>query len=264
MNIKYGAHRPGLGHQLTSLCYLLLYCQTHNIYPLINDNPKNAYGKWTDYFEPFWDEILKQELLLQFSDLPVIEKDLVSWKASRSELWGESWIELTEDIKDIFSKIFILNKSSNAMIAEKIQELNLPVQYSSVHVRRGDKKDQFNEYGQLSDLQIIRKLEKALINKSVANVFLMTDDYHIVEIMRSKTSFQIYTLCSPSNDGNPDRLRTSSGHTIDLLTEITIAKNSGSHFQTVNTRVSKVVRLLRKDENCFHIFDENYSVDTNL
>ena len=264
MNIQYGAHRPGLGHQLTSLCYLLLYCQIHNIYPVINDNPKNAYGKWTDYFKPFWDETLKEKLLLQFNDIPVIEKDLISWASSRSGLFGESWKELTEDIKDIFLDIFIINKPSNTMIAEKIQELNLPNQYSSVHIRRGDKNDQFKEYGQQSDIQIIRELEKSLIDKSIANVFLMTDDYHIVDIMRSRTSFQIYTLCSPSTDGNSDRLRTSRGHTVDLLTDITVAKNSGSHFQTVNTRVSKIVRLLRKDENCFHIFDENYTVDTSL
>lgn len=263
-SIQYGAHRPGLGHQITSLCYELHYCRTHNIYPVIKDDPTNAYGRWTDYFEPFWDDDQRQEILAKFGHIPVIERDLVKWNASRALLFGQNWADLSEDIKEIFLNIFVIKEPVRKLISAKIQNLDLPDHYSSVHVRRGDKNDQFKEYGQASNLDVVRALEKELIGRSVVNVFLMTDDYQIVELMRNETPFHIFTLCSPSHDGNPDRLRKSQGHTLDLLTDISIAQNAVSHFQTVNTRVSKLVRILRGDNECFHIFDKNYTVDTAL
>lgn len=264
VNIQYGAHRPGLGHQITSLCYELYYCQTHNIYPVIKDDPHNAYGRWTDYFEPFWDEDEKRKILEKSKYIPVIERDLVKWNASRALLFGENWTDLSEDIKNVFLNIFVVKEPIRKLISARTESLHLPVHYSSVHVRRGDKKDQFKEYGQISDLDVVRALKKELIDRSVVNVFLMTDDYTIVELMRNETPFHIYTLCSPANDGNPDRLRKSHGHTLELLTDIYIAQNSDSHFQTVNTRVSKLIRILRTDNQCFHIFDEKYTVDTAL
>lgn len=129
---------------------------------------------------------------------------------------------------------------------------------------RRDKNNQLKHYGKLSDFQFIRELEKVLLGESVENVFLMSDDYQIVELMRAQTLFQIFTFCSPASDWHAGRLRTSKGHTLDLLTEMSGANNADSHFQTVNTRLSKMIRLLRRDENIFHIFNRDYTVDTAL
>lgn len=264
MRIRYGHHWPGLGHQLTSLCYILHYCSMHDIYPLIEDSSTNAYGKWTDYFEPFWNEDEKQGLLRKSGSIPITDGDIVDWSWSRSGLFGAGWSDLSDSIQEIFRGIFVIKQSVNKAIVERINLMKLPDQYSSVHIRRGDKNTQFKDYGKQSDLQIIRELEKVLTDKSVENVFLMSDDYQIVEIMRRQTPFQIFTLCSPTSDGHAGRLRTSKGHTLDLLTDISVANNADSHYQTVNTRVSKMIRILRRDKNCFHIFNSSYTVDTAL
>ncbi len=234
------------------------------MYPLIIDNQSNAYGEWCDFFEPFWDADDRKNKLEQFYGLPIVDNDLKDWTGDRYGVFGENWVNLTEDIKSIFREIFRIKNSIQLSINTRIDDLKLPARYSSVHVRRGDKNNQFKSYGELTNLEIIKKLEAVLIDKSVENIFLMTDDYDVVEIMQEHSKLNIYTSCTPDIRGDARMLRISNGHTLDLLTELTVAKRSDSHFQTVNSRTSKLVRLLRQDIECFHIYNPEYSVDTAL
>lgn len=126
MRIGYGHHSPGLGHQFTSLCYVLHYCSIYNTYPIIDDSSVNAYGKWTDFFEPFWDEEEKQSLIHKSRRIPVIDGDLVAWSLSRSGLFGKGWSDLSEVVQEVFRSIFVIKQSIDKTITERSQRMRLP------------------------------------------------------------------------------------------------------------------------------------------
>jgi hypothetical protein len=245
------------------LCYALKYCLDNDLYPVLQDDPGNAYGRWTDYFEPFWDEAQERSIMARSGALEVVENDL-EWAANRAGLFGDDWTSLAGEIKAIFLRIFVLRESVSTDIQRKIDRLRLPPGYSSLHVRRGAKNRQFKDYGALSDKEIVRRAEEMLRRQGVKDVFVMTDDYRVIEEIRASTSLNIFTLCRESYLGSDTEVRNAPGHTLDLLTEIVGALNAEAHFQTVRSRVSKVVRLLRDDRNCHHVFEEGYTQYTAL
>lgn len=259
MRIHYGSYMPGLGHQIITMCYGLKYCLMNNIYPVIEDSHNNAFGKWTDYFESFWDESQTKDLSIQ-DNLEIMENKL-NWSENRIGFFGENWKDIVDDIKALFLEIFLFKDIVRKQIQKKIDHLNLPCNYSSVHIRRGDKNIQVADYGKKTDSCIIQTLKKALTRRGVENVFLMTDDIAILYAMQKIKSFNIYTLCPATFNGDTYKVRTSEGHMLKLLTEISIAERSENHFQTVNSNVTRIVRLLRKDANCHHIFDSSYDIN---
>ena len=262
MRIPYGGYWPGLGHQITTLCYVLLHCQESRVYPVLQDDSANAYGAWTDYFEPFWDESERQRILAK-DGLEIIDSDL-HWARNRKGLFGDRWSSLGPQIEEIFRRIFVVREPVLSEIGDRIARLDLPLGYSSVHVRRGDKTVQFAEYGAMTTEHVVGELARVLRSHGVEDVFLMTDEAEVLEIMRRSTPFQVHSLCPADADGDPQRIRTASGHMMNLLTDIMIAQRAHAHFQTVNSRVSKLVRLLREDRDCFHVFDPLYTVYTKL
>jgi len=263
MRVRYGRDFPGLGHQLTTLCYVLKYCQDNGFFPVMDDDPANAYGQWTDYFEPFWNEEQRARVAQAGLSLPVIDNDL-NWVASRSGLFGERWADYATEIREIFLAIYVLKSSVVSDVARSVDALRLPQSYVSLQVRRGDKNGQFKEYGALSDKEVVARAAITVKERRVENVFVLTDDYGIVEEIRATTSFQVFTLCRPDYRGKQRHVRNSPGHTLDLLTEIAVAVGADAHFQTVRSRVSKMIRLLRDDVNCHHVFEEGYTQYTAL
>jgi hypothetical protein len=193
-----------------------------------------------------------------------VENDL-EWAANRAGLFGDDWTSLAGEIKAIFLSIFVLREWVRADIHRKIDQLRLPPGYSSLHVRRGAKNRRFKDYGALSDKEIVRRAEEEMLRRQgVEDVFVMTDDYRVIKEIRASTSLNIFTLCRESYVGRDAEVRNAPGHTLDLLTEIVAALNAEAHFQTVRSRVSKVVRLLRDDRNCHHVFEEGYTQYTAL
>ena len=264
MRIEYGSHWPGLGHQITTLCWLLHYCQTNNVYPVVVDDSNNAYGRWADYFEPFWDETQRNGLGSRVGELPSVVNNMRNFAGCREGLFGETWESEVGRVREIFAEIFVLNGATMATIERRIEELTLPNGYSSAHIRRGDKNKQFKSYGRMSNRRVVKDLKAFMADKSVEDVFVMTDDFAIVKAMKRRSSIDVYTMCPDTSDGDPVRLRTSQGHTLDLLTELVVAERAEMHFQTVGTRVSRMVRLLRDDRNCFHIYKPDHSADVWL
>lgn len=263
MRVRYGGPFPGLGHQITTLCYVLKYCQANGLYPVLRDNPDNAYGSWTDHFEAFWDKAQRRRIMERASTLEVVDSEL-KWVASRAGLFGNDWTRMAHEIKAIFLDIFVLRDPVRQEIRQRIDRLRLPPGYATLHVRRGDKNRQFKDYGALSDKEIVRKAAEALASHRVEDVFVLTDDYRIVEEIRDSTSMNVLTLCRENYLGHDSDVRNAPGHTKDLLTEIHVAVDSEVHFQTVRSRVSKVIRLLRDDRNCHHLFEEGYTQYTAL
>lgn len=254
MRIRYGAHLPGFGHQVTTLCYALKYCLDHDLLPVLDERPGDAYGPWTDYFEPFVDPSLVAPLLAR-DDPPEIVENRLDWTANREGLFGPGWPEHAAEIKAIFLAVYDIRPDVRRAIDERIAGLGLPAGYSTVHVRRGDKRFQYRRYGWRSDASVVRRVDRELRRRSVGDVFLMTDDYRIVELLRSRSAANVVTLARPEYDGDNRTVRTAPGHLLDLLTEITIATGSVYHLQTVKTRLSKMINLLRDDRGSVHLFD---------
>jgi hypothetical protein len=88
------------------------------------------------------------------------------------------------------------NSAIDQKINNLIQSLNLPNEYIGIHIRRGDKKIEFNSFG------IDEYLKKAELITNVRNAFILTDDYNVINELQSRfRNWQIYTLCEKYEKG---------------------------------------------------------------
>jgi hypothetical protein len=262
--VEYGMAFPGWGHQLTTLCYVLLHCQQNDLYPIIYSRPDSAYGAWEDTFLPFWNKHPLGSTSERFPKVNKSEAKLADWIGNREGFFGTQWQTLAPKIKNIFEQIYQIRPEVKILVNKRIESLNLPEKYISAHVRRGDKCNQFEQYGHMKTAEVVGDLLSEIGKYPADGLFVMTDDYEVIEVMSGLTKLKLFSLCSPDSTGDAKVIRNSKDHLLTLLTDIEIARRSTLHFQTVNTRVSKIVRLLKNDAGCKHIYNSQYTVDTHL
>ena len=100
-------------------------------------------------------------------------------------------------MKVIIPIVYRFNDRYTSIIDKFIQDLHLPDEYISLHVRAGDK---------ITERSLINPqnyLEKAKVCTDCHNVFLATDDYRIFEQLRDNNpDYTFYTSTSPEDTGN--------------------------------------------------------------
>lgn len=96
----------------------------------------------------------------------------------------------------VFDLLWRFNDSVSVVMKKLIQSLSLPNDYIACQIRGGDK---FIEYDLLSIDVYLSKIKEI---SSLKDVFVLTDDYRIIEQLRSKApDYNWYTLCGESERG---------------------------------------------------------------
>lgn len=143
---------------------------------------------------------------------------------------------------------------------------SLSTPYAAIHVRRGDKVAGYDADGRflvegddvplVSYLQLIRK--KA---PKVRNLFVMTDDYRVIQGLRSiDETFQIHSFCPPTELGYTqlafqDLSSSSKTDAIRrLIAEVEIASQSQAFVGCYKSNVSRyIVQVHAHPDRCFSV-----------
>lgn len=266
MRIPFGHHVPGFGHQVTSLCFVLHYCRTQGLYPVLMDDASNTYGRWTDTFEPFW-EPEDRTRVLGDPAMSVTDVDLNDWHACRRGLFGDDFRQhpaIAQGVKEVFHAVFRIRPDLLERINEAVDGQRLAARYGSVQIRRGDKHDTFKKYARTSNRSLARKLTKGFDAFDLDQLYVITDDYRTYEALTSVAKVPVFTRCDSGTRGDQEQLRTSPNNLFELLVEIHTAIDAVTHFHTIDSEISQIIRLLRNDEECHHLFEPAQTVETYL
>jgi hypothetical protein len=104
--------------------------------------------------------------------------------------------DIRQAMKVIIPIVYRFNDKYTTIINQFIEDLNLPDEYISLHVRAGDK---------VTERKLITPqdyLEKAKLHSDCHNIFVATDDYRIFEQLRDNNpEYTFYTSTSPEEKG---------------------------------------------------------------
>ena len=164
------------------------------------------------------------------------------------------YIEMNKILKEIWKIKPELEKKYKNELKRKIPHNN---GYVAIHVRRGDKihlmEDRKYEITEYVDALLKLPLKTKVI-------FLMSDDYSAyMELKEKLPAFEIITFLNEKQLGGYDHTRylklpkrEAKKRTIQLITEIEIAKNSDFFIGTLSSNIFKLV-LYSKLINCIDI-----------
>ncbi len=289
----------GFGSEILLLAMGILFAEKNKLKFILNSEYSNftIQNGWSDYFEPFCKEVkgrlYKKNFHFWESDKKTKTKKfrykikLMLFLGADTRLIHEAWpliwngnfekelysskkyaykdASCKKALSVVLSKIFKFNVETTKNINTLISKLNLPSNYLSFHIRRGDK-----VYGEWKEADVIdtKKFANTYTeNHNGEDLYILTDDYSvIIELKKLLPETNIITLCQPEENGYNNYEFTNSSieirsqKIIKLLAEITICKNSKYFIGTYTTNLSRVIALLRDENNCLGIDMSNLPI----
>lgn len=221
-------HHFGTGNgfysELNSLLFSVLFCLQNKLrLELYSKDALFCFGNgWNEYFEPFCPEFkndfigkrISRDYINNHRDKHICyiykiftRNDILNdiyWYC-RSGWFEHSTFDIPElaihgDIRQamkvIIPIVYRFNDKYTTIINQFIEDLNLPDEYISLHVRAGDK---------VTERMLITPqdyLEKAKLHSDCHNIFVATDDYRIFEQLKDNNpEYTFYTSTSPEEKG---------------------------------------------------------------
>lgn len=231
-------HHFGTGNgfysELNSLLFSTLFCLQNKLrLELYSKDATFTFGNgWTEYFEPFCPEFkndfigkrISRDFINNHHDKHIcyLYKIFTRNDILNDIYWycRSGWFEhshfcipeldidgdIRQAMKVIIPIVYRFNDKYTAIIDKFIEDLKLPDEYISLHVRAGDK---------ITERKLITPqyyIEKAKLHSDCHNIFVATDDYRIFEQLRDNNpKYTFYTSTSPKERGNDtEKLFTSS------------------------------------------------------
>ena len=222
-------HHFGTGNgfysELNSLLFSTLFCLQNKLrLELYSKDATFTFGNgWTEYFEPFCPEFkndyigkrISRDYINNHRDKHIcyLYKIFTKNDILNDIYWycRSGWFEhshfcipelgidgdIRQAMKVIIPIVYRFNDKYAAIMDKFIDDLNLPDEYISLHVRAGDK---------VTERKLITPqdyLEKAKLHSDCHNIFVATDDYRIFELLRDNNpEYTFYTSTSPEDKGN--------------------------------------------------------------
>lgn len=222
-------HHFGTGNgfysELNSLLFSTLFCLQNKLrLELYSKDATFTFGNgWTEYFEPFCPEFkndyigkrISRDYINNHHDKHIcyLYKIFTRNDILNDIYWycRSGWFEhshfcipelgidgnIRQAMKVIIPIVYRFNDKYTAIIDKFIEDLKLPDEYISLHVRAGDK---------ITERKLITPqdyLEKAKLHSDCHNIFVATDDYRIFELLRDNNpEYTFYTSTSPEDKGN--------------------------------------------------------------
>lgn len=221
-------HHFGTGNgfysELNSLLFSTLFCLQNKLrLELYSKDATFTFGNgWEEYFEPFCPEFkndfigkrISRDYINNHRDKHIcyLYKIFTRNDILNDIYWycRSGWFEhshfcipelgidgdIRQAMKVIIPIVYRFNDKYTTIIDQFIEDLKLPDEYISLHVRAGDK---------VTERKLITPqdyLEKAKQQSDCHNIFVATDDYRIFEQLRDNNpGYTFYTSTSPEEKG---------------------------------------------------------------
>lgn len=211
-------HSAGFYSEFNNMVLAILYCKKHNIDFVIYSQDANFGQKngWTDFFLPFCKETkwAGHHYINQRYDNPKGGKrklllDAYKFIHPNTYLTPDLWNSFrhidqtemtTQDVRDcskqIVEETYRFNPKTQKDIQALMQTIHIDEPYIGFHIRGGDKRFET----QLIDAT--EYIKKAETITSIRTVFVSSDDYNNVDILRKKfPEWRFYTLTDEQSKG---------------------------------------------------------------
>ena len=219
--------RSGFFSEYNNMVWSMLYCLRCGIsFALATRDANFAFSKgWQDYFEPFCPE--RQSWLhhrwlhprfprpglkfaLQSGFLGDLIRQLEKADALTHDIWNGMRSQKTEDIeipelnlrgslrelsRELVDLTWRFNSETQAFINEHRAALKLPARYAGLHIRGGDKS---KEAALRDGSAYIAKLRAV---SDLRDVFVMSDDFRNIEILRKQFPELTFHTSTPEDAG---------------------------------------------------------------
>lgn len=218
----------GFYSEFNNMVFAMIYCLKYQYrFVLYTGNSKFNIDKgWTDFFEPFCDEITQSWFHKKFNKRETAPKIKAKyypvWQLYHLLFKNSSFTyqlfhkfynadfererfdfpelgikgNLREVSREFVKMIYRFNEETYAQIISVVNGINLPAKYISLNIRRGDKDTEFGF------VPVSAYIDKARALVDLKDVFILTDDYTVIEDLKgAHTDLKFYTLVQNTERG---------------------------------------------------------------
>ena len=245
--------------------------ETHSILTYqekIYNNEKPWIGKI--YYNPsafwgYWRERLYNKIFKFFSPTALLSKESFQRMHSGDFLSQYSEGELLNAVSNSFKKFYNYNALTQNSISEKKQYINIPDNYISVHIRRGDK----IVTGEMEDIDLNIYADTIRIYSYISNnIYIATDDVTVISYISKKLSdidTNIYYNKENKLKGFDEKtynLKSDSvrrDEVLNMLFDMDMMINSSFFIGTFSSNVGCVVAMYLGLDKC-HSIDVSWKI----
>lgn len=245
--------------------------ETHSILTYqekIYNNEKPWIGKI--YYNPsafwgYWRERLYNKIFKFFSPTALLSKESFQRMHSGDFLSQYSEGELLNAVSNSFKKFYNYNALTQNSISEKKQYINIPDNYISVHIRRGDK----IVTGEMEDINLNIYVDAIRKYSYISNnIYIATDDVTVVSYISKKLSnsgINIYYNKENELKGFDEKtynLKSDSvrrEEVLNMLFDMDMMINSSFFIGTFSSNVGCVVAMYLGLDKC-HSIDVSWKI----
>ena len=245
--------------------------ETHSILTYqekIYNNEKPWIGKI--YYNPsafwgYWRERLYNKIFKFFSPTALLSKESFQRMHSGDFLSQYSEGELLNAVSNSFKKFYKYNALTQNSISEKKQYINIPDNYISVHIRRGDK----IVTGEMEDIDLNIYADTIRKYSYISNnIYIATDDVTVISYISKKLSdidTNIYYNKENKLKGFDEKtynLKSDSvrrDEVLNMLFDMDMMINSSFFIGTFSSNVGCVVAMYLGLDKC-HSIDVSWKI----
>ena len=245
--------------------------ETHSILTYqekIYNNEKPWIGKI--YYNPsafwgYWRERLYNKIFKFFNPTALLSKESFQRMHSGDFLSQYSEGELLNAVSNSFKKFYNYNALTQNSISEKKQYINIPDNYISVHIRRGDK----IVTGEMEDIDLNIYADTIRKYSYISNnIYIATDDVTVISYISKKLSdidIKIYYNKENKLKGFDEKtynLKSDSvrrDEVLNMLFDMDMMINSSFFIGTFSSNVGCVVAMYLGLDKC-HSIDVSWKI----
>ena len=245
--------------------------ETHSILTYqekIYNNEKPWIGKI--YYNPsafwgYWRERLYNKIFKFFNPTALLSKESFQRMHSGDFLSQYSEGELLNAVSNSFKKFYKYNALTQNSISEKKQYINIPDNYISVHIRRGDK----IVTGEMEDINLNFYVDAIRKYRYISNnIYIATDDVTVISYISKKlsdTDIKIYYNKDNKLKGFDEKtynLKSDSvrrDEVLNMLFDMDMMINSSFFIGTFSSNVGCVVAMYLGLDKC-HSIDVSWKI----
>lgn len=304
--IIYSLSTRGMYSELFNLCLAIVYAHHHQIRLKLNTWLWNSRIKkgWEDYFEPTLDcsnnpfpaqdkvytnekpwigkIYYKPKEFFTFyyrQILNCLYKFLQPHHLLTKEIFGKMRSEAF--IYDIlgnnafclmastFKQMYILNSNTKKHLKQRINDLDLPMDYIGVHIRRGDKITS----KEMQEIRLDQYVNTIIKYKDISsNVYIATDDTSIINDTREKLcpyGFTIFYNSLNQSTGFVEAAFNNSSklarreETLNVLLDMEVLIHSKFFIGTYTSNLSRVVPFFLGLDHCVSL-DNDWNIINSM
>ena len=282
--------RSGFFSEYNNMVWAMLYCLRCGIgFSLATRDANFGFKKgWQDYFLPFcperqswlhhhwlhprwpgpgWkfdfrDNVIG-DLIRKFEKTDALTYDI--WNGMRAQTGGD--INLPElntrgTFRELSSELVNMtwrfNSETQKIIDERRAALKLPARYLGLHIRGGDKTKE------TTLLDVSAYVEKARAISDVRDIFVMSDDFRNIELLRKNyPDFRFYTMTPETAGGYRHRAYARRGkaarreHYHELFASIETIRNAEAVVCTFTSNIGIFLGMAMPAKHC-HSLDGDW------